>query len=460
MIKAVITPLCLTLLLGTAFRLPAQTSPSGNPAVEEGVRRQAAQIALRQKLVDARAAEQRRDLVTASKLYGDAWRLVESVGPGVEVEAQQTVMGLTTVRLEMARAAQSRGAYRDAEVHINEVLRVNPRDEVAVALKRSNQKLIEEQVGHIPSPEVQEQAGAILKEKQEAQIHVQNGKFFFEVGKYDEADAELKRALKINPNSEAALYYVSLVQQARFKQVSDRRSMDAGKKIFEVQDAWNDPVKRDNLPSPNPWAKTNLINTSSSRQAIMTKLDRIRLDTVSYDSLPLSEVVRSLSEEVKRRDPTKRGINFLINPNPETVSTTPVTFVPGGAGGAGDRGGFGGGFAPQPLAPTIDPATGLPLTAPLQSEEAVDINSVSIKINPAMSDVRLADVLDAIITVADHPIKYSLMDYAVVFSLKGPESPQLHIRTFKVDPNTFYQGLESVTGLDFDLLVPSGGGGG
>src|SRR5690606_21357697 len=92
----------------------------------------------------------------------------------------------------------------------------------------------------------------------------------------------------------------------------------------------NDPVKREFLRVPNPMARTNLINTSSSRQAIMSKLDQFRLDTVSYDSLPLSEVVRSLSEEVKRRDPLKRGINFLINPNIETVSMTPVTTAAGG----------------------------------------------------------------------------------------------------------------------------------
>src|SRR5690606_20754007 len=94
MIKAVITPLCLTLLLGTAVQLPAQ-APAVNPAVEEGVRRQAAQIALRQKLEDASAAELRRDLPAAAKLYGDAWRLIESIGPGVEAEARRTVAGLT-----------------------------------------------------------------------------------------------------------------------------------------------------------------------------------------------------------------------------------------------------------------------------------------------------------------------------------------------------------------------------
>src|SRR5262249_14198595 len=118
-------------------------------------------------------------------------------------------------------------------------------------------------------------------------------------------------------------------------------------------------------------------------------------------------------------------------------------------------------------APAIDPATGLPVAAAPTTTEGQDVNSVTITINPALVDIRLADLLDAIVTVYNHPIKYSILDYAIVFSLKGPEDPDLHIRTFKVDPNTFYQGLQSVSGLDFGSLVSSssssggsGGGGG
>ncbi len=44
-------------------------------------------------------------------------------------------------------------------------------------------------------------------------------------------------------------------------------------------------------------------------------------------------------------------------------------------------------------------------------------------------------------------IKYSVEDYAVVISAKpsGPEPPVLEMRVFKVDPNTFYDGLQSVS---------------
>ena len=41
-------------------------------------------------------------------------------------------------------------------------------------------------------------------------------------------------------------------------------------------------------------------------------------------------------------------------------------------------------------------------------------------------------------------LKYSIEEYAVVFSAKLPEQSSLFSRTFKVDPETFIQGLGGV----------------
>jgi general secretion pathway protein D len=459
MMKAALTPLCLTFLLGTVPILSAQTTPQ-ETAVQAAIRRDADRITLRQKLLQAQDAQQRGDLVTAAKLYDACWALCEGIGPGVDAERTQTVNGLTAVRMQLARNAQRRGDLKDAQTQVEDVLRVDPRNPDAAAFSMENKQLLEAQRGRIPSLDAQERVPAIAEQKTKAATLVQNAKLFYDMRKLDEAEANLKEALKLDPSNQNAIYYYNLVSNERARQAAGSRTVDSEKKLVRVEEAWADSVKRETLPQPNPMARTNLIFTSLGRQAIMSKLDRIHLDTVFYDGLPLSEVIRSLSEEVKKRDPEKRGINILVNPNQETVSTTPVT------------GGIGGGpGAPNPLlgapaapaAPAIDPTTGLPVATAPTTEGPVDINSVTIRINPALTDVRLADVLEAIQTVADRPIKYSILDYAIVFSLKGPETAQLHIRTFHVNPNTFYQGLESVGGLDFASLVPTsttGTGGG
>jgi beta-lactamase regulating signal transducer with metallopeptidase domain len=123
---------------------------------------------------------------------------------------------------------------------------------------------------------------------------------------------------------------------------------------------------------------------------VEARLRQIVLDQVKFDGLPLSEVLLYLNDQSMKRDPDKTGVNFLINPN----------------------------FRPVALRGGIDPTTGLPLAA---APEQFDVGGVVIKFNMPLRNVTMKDVLDAIVTVADHPIDYTLEDYGVVFSAK-PET--------------------------------------
>lgn len=436
MTKAASLPLALILLAAAAPGAFAQLAPQ-DAAVNEAVYRQAHRITLRQKLAEAQAAQERRALASAAKLYDDSWELVQKIGTGVEAEREQAVAGLAAVRLELARAAQRRGDYREARTQVDDVLRVDPTHAAAVEFKRGNEKLLAGQRGTIPSEEVRSQVPAVAEEKITASTLVHDGKLLYEMGKLDESEAKLKQALRIDPHSEAALYYLNLVSEAKYIRSAKRHEVTMREDIRAVEQAWANPVSREKLLVPNPYAQTNLIHTGQGRQAIMIKLDRIRLDSVKYDNLPLGEVIINLNDECKKRDPEKRGINFLIHQAGENASA-----------------------GPQPMVLGPD---GNPLPAPMP--EQVDMSSIAIKINPALTDVRLADALDAIVRVADHPIKYSIEDYAVVFSLKPREAtPEpLYIRTFKVDPNTFYQGLQGVGSYVFGESMNVGqntGGGG
>lgn len=156
---------------------------------------------------------------------------------------------------------------------------------------------------------------------------------------------------------------------------------------------------------------------SSGRQAISNKLDRIRLDSVRYDGLPLGEVVINLRDEAKKRDPEKKGINFLINQNLDPGEIT---------------------AAPAPmLGPDGNPV-------PVPPQEQVDVNAISIKISPALTDVRLVDVLDAVVKVADRPIKYSVQDYGVVFSPRGSGPVREEAIGFAFPGGTPFQFLNAV----------------
>src|SRR4051794_3087032 len=62
-------------------------------AYSEAVHRQANQMESRNKLEQAHAAELRKDLKGAAKLYDDAWALADSVGPSADAERQAAVNG-------------------------------------------------------------------------------------------------------------------------------------------------------------------------------------------------------------------------------------------------------------------------------------------------------------------------------------------------------------------------------
>lgn len=198
------------------------------------------------------------------------------------------------------------------------------------------------------------------------------------------------------------------------------------------------------LPSVSPdelmRQRYGLATGKKEKSRVESRLEAIVLDEVMFDGLPLAEVLRFLSDESRKRDPEKKGINFLINPNVLQVD--------------------------QALA--IDPTTGAPI--PVPAPEPIDMSSVIVRFNLPLRDVRLKDVLDAVVKVADKPLEYSVEEYGVVFSA-NPESHAgstpvqphfaatmpLEVRTFRVETNMFLAGLENAFGIQLDTLSSKSG---
>ncbi|MDW7980057.1 MAG: hypothetical protein RMH97_05775 [Verrucomicrobiales bacterium] len=413
-------------------------------AVREAVRRQARTVELRQKIEEAQRAEQRNDLATAAKLYEACYELIGSIGAGVEAETKTVVSRLVAVRVELAKQASKRRDYPEADAQLRAALRVDPKNETVLALKRENDRLLAETEALRPNREVVDAMPVVQSNRLAAARLVQDGRLLWEMGQLDEAEAKLREAIKLDPANTTASYYLNLVQESRFTRAARAHDSDARKYMVEVEQAWERPAKHLQLPVPNPYARTNLVHTGQGRQKIISKLNRIRLgqppNEIKYDGLELAEVLRDLAAEIKRRDPEGEGINFLImreHAAPVVVDTTAV-----------------GGYAGEGGAPAAQQ-----MVAAAPAEE-IDLTTVRIRIFPPLSNVRAADVLDAITKTADQPIKYSIEDYAVVFSAKRPEPEPLYIRTYRVDPNTFVQGLESVGYLPLGIGMGGMGMGG
>lgn len=431
--------------------VPAGSASANNSALalaeSKAIENQADTITLRQRIVEARATEARGDLQGAAKLYDSAYELTQQIGSGIDAETAQTVAGLVRVRLALAKQAQDNGDYLAAQEQIARVLKVAPHDPTAIEFKQKNDALLEATKGERPHPEViTEVTTVVANDKQQAATLVQDGKLLYEAGKFEESEIKLQQALKLDPDNQAAFYYLNLVKQAYYEREEHNRVTQAQDAMVRVQKEWV-PKTGIGLPVPNPYATNEDIHTSPQREKIYDKLSRIRLDNISWqDGLPLSEVMSFLRDQSKARDPEGKGVNFLFNPNQEASDAT-VTDLGGGAG------------APQ----QINPQTGLPQPAPTATGgagETIDPSTITVKLS--LSDVTLQEALDAIVLVSDHPIRYSVTDFGIVFSVKpaGPEPPELESRTFRVDPNTFYQGLQSVTTFTFGSANNTTGGSG
>ena len=430
MIKAaIITSFCLL------AALPSYSQDATKTATDEGIRRQYNTLLLRDKLKEADAALARNDLKNAERMYTEAWALVTSIGTGVDAEARHTQQGTAAARMPLAVDAQKRGDFRAADREVREVLRIDPSNQTAVIFKRGNDVELEKAFPHLPSPDVEAKVHEYALAYKTNATKIQDGRILYEAGKLTEAEAKLNEALREDPNSTSARYYLNLISNERFKRARSDKDVVGNQSLVDIEKDWVTPPNRDVLPVPNPYARSTLIHTSPGAQQIRKKLDAIYMDQIDWpNGLPLSEVIKILGDESRKRDPLRRGINFIINPNADV----------GGGGATG-------------VPTAVDPTTGLPVTAAAPAEP-VDVSATTIRLS--LSDVRLADLLDAIVKVADKRIKYSIEDYAVVFSLKGPEAVPLFTKKIKVDPNTFQQGLESVVGFSIGANIGSAGGGG
>lgn len=224
--------------------------------------------------------------------------------------------------------------------------------------------------------------GAEAQNKEVIQL-VGDARRFFESGKLDEAEALLHKALALDRQSPSAHYYLGLIVKARAEQRPPVRLIHPG--------------------------GTNLVFASNAPQTIYSELERIRLKEISFDHLPLAEVLRRLNDEV----------------SPDFT------------------------FRLKPL-PTVASPESKPLSAP---GATADISQATITILPSLVDVRLLDVLEVIVRVSNQRIQYSIQKDTVEFSAAASNPKPMYTRIIKVELTTMLKRLAEALG-ESDLTDP------
>src|SRR6266849_1597629 len=157
MTKAAITSFCLFFVLHATA--PAQNTGPGEDAATEAIRREAYKKELGDKLKEAQAAQKRGENFAAAKLYEDCAALAKKTGSGVEAEQKQVDGGIIAVRLILADQAYRNGDFSSADLHLKRVLDLDPRNPVALELKKTNDQATLAQEGRMPDKDTIDKLG-------------------------------------------------------------------------------------------------------------------------------------------------------------------------------------------------------------------------------------------------------------------------------------------------------------
>lgn len=427
-------------------------------AEEEAVRRQEAVKQINTYLDKADKARASGDWTEAARLYSDAYKTLSQVGQtGATEEYRRIAAGITEVSVYEAEQALKQGDYNLAVEKLDYALRVDP---TSLKAQRARESAVEQRAlmkNRVTSKEVREHGEDMAAESAEVNQMLHDAKVLYEMGSYQKAQEILQAVIKIAPNNTAAQYYQKLLEEKYASNIMRQRSLVSDASIVDVARAWVLTTNAQNLPIPNIMARTNLVHTGTGRQKILNKLDRITVAELRFPGISLGAVAQELQDLSIRNDPDGAGVNFLISNGidqkragldslyTDYTDIDPMTGMPrigtgmmlgsmsaGGMGGGGGMPGMGGGPSANQFMRMVQDAQNIG-------------EKYNVYLEPGLRNVRLMDVLDAIVKCCDRPLKYSVEDYAVVFSARELANDQFFHRTFRVDPNTFWQGLVSVS---------------
>ncbi len=179
---------------------------------DEAIRGEYDKLVMRKKLQFAQDAEKQGDLTTASKLYGEVSVLADKIN---------TSAG--------------------------------------------------EQMGKVPNPEAAAKLPAFRANDLDVGTLVQEGKYYYEAGRVDEAEKKLTEALQKDPSSVAANYYLRLAKEKQMSDASRRSELESADALLQVEKSWDVEQRNGQLvPRPNAFNRTNLAGNDSRKKLDVT----------------------------------------------------------------------------------------------------------------------------------------------------------------------------------------------
>jgi general secretion pathway protein D len=424
--------LCLNTVAVSAASSKASsgTATAEQAAREEIIRRQEAQVSAR-RLID-----QAQKSYTAGNYQDATAKLEEAVkflprAKVTEADRGRALHMLTDSYYRMADSALRSGDTGQARLLAQKSLEFDPNNRLAegVIVKVKNAESRTSAV-QPTAPEALDKTPDLLARKDQIKKLFREGKILRNSGQYDESEQRYQQILLLDPYNEDASVQLKAVSQARIEIAGTAADAVRTRHLEDVAEAWVPPISRE-IHAPKSQLPS-MVDREAARQAALTKkLNEIIIPEINYREAVVSDVITFLSEESRRLDPQKAGVNIVLSAGVAAPPSTPTPTPPaGGATGTGTGG----------------------ETPPSSEVEGR-------KITLSLRDVPLIDALKYVTTLAE--LKYRIEPSAVIVLPTNAPSGDMITRSYPVNPGVFIP-LMVITnrGSAQQQTVATGGGGG
>jgi general secretion pathway protein D len=299
-------------LLSTSMLHAQQDVPGYSSSIaQREIARRANLVAEADKALElGRAAYQNSQYKEAFTQYKIALNMLPN-GPALSDRRQTYNLHLGDATSALAQEYRRIGRLDEARSMLEDVLAQDPTN-----------KQVREQLGYLDDP-IRTNPSLTLDHTQnvdQVRRSLYAGEGHYNLGKYDEAEAEFKKILQIDPYNKAARRWLERIASTKSDYYRAAYDQTRAELLKEVDKAWETTVPPE---LPDFGLAQGLATQATGVEYIQQKLKNIIIPVVDFDDITINDALEQLRVRAREfdyePDEDKKGLNFLIR-DPKLVS--------------------------------------------------------------------------------------------------------------------------------------------
>ncbi len=330
--------------------------PAAEPKPEEldqneSVRRQELELAAEQLVVQALRAYRKSRFKEAADYYRQAQaklRLASTSQPRIVRKQQQIQTALFNLYSDWADSL-ARDAKRLADLEKFDQA-IQKCRQAAEFVPARGKEMDERTKFYLKAKKAAEFRAAIQpqvvdpeKAERDFEINVllEQGKVFFDNGRYADARDLFEQILLKDPYDVRAIRYLRKISDKLLKIADEKRQTTTAEMLAEVRWKWNWPVTP-LLAGPAARVGGRAISKTQEERGMWAKLKNIIIPSITFDDAKITEVIDFLKKRSVELDPDGEGVNIMLQLSAPGVAPQQQQQQPGAGGGMPGMPGAGG----------------------------------------------------------------------------------------------------------------------